>query len=126
MLKSLDKDILVNNLDFVWNLLQKKDSNDINIIDIIFDNAGYELFTDLCLAAFLIATKLAGKIRFYVKHYPWYVSDTTTNDFNWTLTYMQNSPNESIRQLANYLKNNLWTIEVILVIFFFFFLVNFK
>ena len=126
MLKSLDKDILVNNLDFVWNLLQKKDSNDINIIDIILDNAGYEFFTDLCLAAFLIATKLAEKIRFYVKHYPWYISDTTTNDFNWTLTYMQNSPNESIQELANYLKNNVWTIEVILVIsfflFFFFFL----
>ena len=121
MLKSLDKDILVNNLDFVWNLLQKKDSNDINIIDIILDNAGYEFFTDLCLAAFLIATKLAEKIRFYVKHYPWYISDTTTNDFNWTLTYMQNSPNESIQELANYLKNNVWTIEVILVISFFLF-----
>lgn len=111
VLKSLDKDILVNNLDFVWNLLQKKDSNDINIIDIILDNAGYELFTDLCLAAFLIATKLAEKIRFYVKHYPWYISDTTRNDFNWTLTYMQNSSNESIQELANYLKNNIWTIE---------------
>ncbi|XP_071862905.1 damage-control phosphatase ARMT1 [Bombus fervidus] len=112
ILKTLDKDILVNNLEFVWNLLRNKDSDDTNIVDIILDNAGYEFFTDLCLAAFLIASKLAGKIRFYVKRYPWYVSDTTANDFQWTLTYMENSPNESIQELANYLKNNVWSIEV--------------
>ncbi|XP_043593471.1 damage-control phosphatase ARMT1-like [Bombus pyrosoma] len=112
VLKSLDKDILVNNLEFVWNLLRNKDSDDTNIVDIILDNAGYELFTDLCLAAFLIASKLARKIRFYVKRYPWYISDTTANDFHWILTYMENSPNESIQELANYLKNNVWSIEV--------------
>ncbi|XP_068970728.1 damage-control phosphatase ARMT1-like isoform X2 [Bombus flavifrons] len=112
VLKTLDKDILVNNLEFVWNLLRNKDSDDTNIVDIILDNAGYEFFTDLCLAAFLIASKLARKIRFYVKRYPWYISDTTANDFHWTLTYMENSPNESIQELANYLKNNVWSIEV--------------
>ncbi|KOC60655.1 UPF0364 protein C6orf211 like protein [Habropoda laboriosa] len=114
VLKSLDKNILVNNSDFVWNLLRKRNSN-ADIVDMIFDNAGYELFTDLCLAVFLLASKLAGKIRFYVKRYPWFVSDTTINDFYWTLEYMKNSPNEDLQELAklssNYLKNNIWTIE---------------
>ncbi|CAK9818765.1 Damage-control phosphatase ARMT1 [Anthophora plagiata] len=114
ILKSLDKDILVNNLDIVWNLLRKQKSN-TDIIDMILDNAGYELFTDLCLAAFLITSKVAGKVRFYVKHYPWYVSDTTTNDFYWTLEYMKNSPNKDLQELAklsyDHLKNNIWTIE---------------
>ncbi|OAD53528.1 Venom protein 2 [Eufriesea mexicana] len=115
VLKSLDKDILVDNSEIIWNLLQKKDNNNANIIDIILDNAGYELFTDLCLAVFLITNKLAENIRFYVKRYPWYVSDTTTNDFKWTLEYMKNSSDKSIQELAklshNYLKNHVWTIE---------------
>ncbi|CAK9803850.1 Damage-control phosphatase ARMT1 [Anthophora quadrimaculata] len=114
ILKSLDKDILVNNSDIVWNLLRKKKSN-TDIVDMILDNAGYELFTDLCLAVFLIASKVAGKVRFYVKRYPWYVSDTTINDFYWTLEYMKNSPNKDLQELAtlsyDHLKNNIWTIE---------------
>ncbi|CAK9826417.1 Damage-control phosphatase ARMT1 [Anthophora retusa] len=114
ILKSLDKDILVNNSDIVWNLLRKKKSN-TDIVDMILDNAGYELFTDLCLAVFLIASKVVGKVRFYVKRYPWYVSDTTINDFYWTLEYMKNSPNKDLQELAtlsyDHLKNNIWTIE---------------
>ncbi|XP_076749989.1 damage-control phosphatase ARMT1 isoform X2 [Xylocopa sonorina] len=115
VLKSLDKDILVDNSEFVWNLLRKKDSNSTHIIDIILDNAGYEFFTDLCLAAFLTSSKLAEKIRIYVKRYPWYISDMTKNDFHWTLEYMKNSSIKSVQELAtlsqNNLKNNVWTIE---------------
>lgn len=115
MLKSLDKDILVNNSEFVWNLLKKKETNETAIIDMILDNAGYELFTDLCLSIFLTAFKFAGKIRFYVKRYPWYISDATKNDFYWTLEYMKNSPNKNLQELyklANdHLKNDVWTIE---------------
>ncbi|XP_053974631.1 damage-control phosphatase ARMT1-like isoform X2 [Hylaeus anthracinus] len=113
ILQSMYKDILVDQTEFVWNLLKKRETN--VKIDMILDNAGYELFTDLCLAVFLIACKFAVKIRFYVKLYPWYVSDTTKNDFNWTLDYMMNSPNKDLQELAklasNHLKNNVWTIE---------------
>ncbi|XP_043261889.1 damage-control phosphatase ARMT1-like [Colletes gigas] len=113
-LQSIRKDILVDRSEFVWNFLRKKES-DTNIIDMVFDNAGYELFTDVCLAVFLIACKLAGKIRFYVKLYPWYVSDTTKDDFYWTLLYMNNSPNKDLQELAKlasaHLKNNTWIIE---------------
>ncbi|CAL7948318.1 unnamed protein product [Xylocopa violacea] len=114
-LKSLDKDILVDNSEFVWNLLRKKVSSSTHIIDIILDNAGYEFLTDLCLAVFLISSKFTEKIRFYVKRYPWYISDINKNDFLWTLEYMKNSSNKSMQELAtlsqNYLKNNVWTIE---------------
>nr|XP_003701663.1 PREDICTED: UPF0364 protein C6orf211 homolog isoform X1 [Megachile rotundata]XP_012136836.1 PREDICTED: UPF0364 protein C6orf211 homolog isoform X1 [Megachile rotundata] len=115
VLKSLDENILVDNSESIWNLLTKKETNESTIIDVVLDNAGYELFTDLCLSVFLIAGKFAGKIRFYVKRYPWYISDATTNDFYWTLDYMKNSSNKNLQQLSNlaydYLKNKLWTIE---------------
>ena len=115
VLKSLDKDILVDNSESVWNLLRTRDTNDTVVVDIILDNAGYELFTDLCLATFLVAQKLAGKVRFYVKHYPWYVSDTMTKDFHWTIEYMNNSSNKDLQELGKlariHLKNNVWTVE---------------
>ncbi|XP_029055045.2 damage-control phosphatase ARMT1-like [Osmia bicornis bicornis] len=115
VLKSLDEDILVNNSEFIWNLLKNKESNNTVVIDMILDNAGYELFTDLCLSIFLISHKLAGKIRFYVKRYPWYISDATRNDFYWTLEYMKNSPHKDLQKLSelayDHLKNNVWTIE---------------
>lgn len=122
VLSSLDNDILVNNSEFVWNLLRKKVSSNTDIIDMVLDNAGYELFTDLCLAVFLIACKLAGKVRFYVKRYPWYVSDTTIHDFHWTLEYMKNSSSGNLQELAklsyDYLQNNTWTIEVYFTLYY--------
>ncbi|XP_033337282.1 damage-control phosphatase ARMT1 isoform X2 [Megalopta genalis] len=115
ILESLQSDILVDNSKFVWNLLRKIKTNGTCIIDMVLDNAGYEFFTDLCLATFLMASKLATKIRFYVKKYPWYVSDITKNDFHWTLEYMNNSLNKNLEELAelanNYLKTNTWIIE---------------
>ncbi|XP_076175635.1 damage-control phosphatase ARMT1 isoform X2 [Ptiloglossa arizonensis] len=114
IMKSLRKDILIDHSKFTWPLLSKKTTS-TNIIDMICDNTGYELFTDLCLAIFLIACKFAEKIRFYVKLYPWYVSDATKNDFYWTLDYMNKSSNKDLQEFAklasNHLKNNIWTIE---------------
>ena len=37
------------------------------IIDIVMDNAGFELFSDLCLADFLISTGIASLVRLRVK-----------------------------------------------------------
>ncbi|CAG5123182.1 unnamed protein product [Candidula unifasciata] len=55
------------------------------LVDIILDNAGFELVTDLCFADFLITSGLASKVRFYPKTFPWFVSDVTPEDFHWTL-----------------------------------------
>ena len=41
--------LLVDDSDSVWEFLSEKVS-DRKIIDIILDNAGFELFADLCLA----------------------------------------------------------------------------
>jgi hypothetical protein len=117
-LKNLDKEILVNNSNDVWELLYKNinSGKDNLIIDIVLDNSGYELFTDLNLAVFLIDKKFTNKIRFYVKRYPWFVSDVRTNDFHWLIKTMSSSDNKNIKlfgQLCEkYLKNGSWTIVV--------------
>lgn len=49
--------------------------------DIVCDNAGFELFADLCLATWLVEQKIVQKVRFYVKKIPWFVSDVTPKDF---------------------------------------------
>lgn len=114
-LETLDNDIIHDATDLVWQLLKTQKSNDSTTIDMVLDNAGYEFFTDLCLAIFLVNFGFAEKIRFYVKRYPWYVSDMTTSDIHWILQYMSNSSNTELERIAklsyDYLGNNTWTIE---------------
>lgn len=113
LLDSFQKDLIVDDTQFLWDLLSRKNCG---TVDIVLDNSGYELFTDLCLAAFITSNKLATKIRFYVKKYPWYVSDVTENDFNCTIETMKNSNDENLKSLgevcSNYVKNEDWTVEV--------------
>lgn len=54
-------------------------------VDIVLDNAGFELVTDLVLADFLVSAGLAKQIRFHGKSFPWFVSDVTKQDFEWTI-----------------------------------------
>ncbi|KAI8998163.1 DUF89 domain-containing protein [Gaertneriomyces semiglobifer] len=54
-------------------------------VDIVLDNAGFELFADLCLADWLIHDGIADTVVFHVKAFPWFVSDTTPQDFEFTL-----------------------------------------
>ncbi|CAH0598629.1 unnamed protein product [Chrysodeixis includens] len=61
------------------------------MFDIVCDNAGYELFADLCLAHFLIAQKIVKKVRFHVKNMPWFVSDVTIKDFSYVINACMNS-----------------------------------
>ena len=53
-------------------------------VDIILDNAGFEVVTDLCLAEFLLSAKLATSIHFHGKAFPWFVSDVTQGDFDFS------------------------------------------
>ncbi|CAH2061747.1 unnamed protein product, partial [Iphiclides podalirius] len=61
------------------------------MFDIVCDNAGYELFSDLCLAHFLISQGIVQKVRFHVKKIPWFVSDVTPADFKYTIDSCKNA-----------------------------------
>ncbi|KAJ3089084.1 hypothetical protein HK102_007241 [Quaeritorhiza haematococci] len=78
--------IIVNDIDEVMAYL--KPLKNVRI-DIVLDNAGFELFVDLCLADWMVHSGLASEVVFHVKEYPWFVSDTTVADFEWTLDAAQ-------------------------------------
>ncbi|XP_014486883.1 PREDICTED: protein-glutamate O-methyltransferase-like isoform X2 [Dinoponera quadriceps] len=116
VLESLKENILSNDWEQVWNILRDKNEAECVTIDIVLDNAGYELFTDLCLAAFLIVKNLTIKVRFYVKKYPWYVSDATLHDFYWILEqmdYLDTYPDLQLlsKMFFNFLDNEFWSLE---------------
>ncbi|KAL0124486.1 hypothetical protein PUN28_006377 [Cardiocondyla obscurior] len=115
IVEHLKKNILVNDWEIVWDTVNKKmkENDDIHIV---LDNAGYELFTDLCLAAFLVTIAPTTKITFHAKLYPWYVSDTTVRDFQWTLDYMtklNDYPNIQLlgTMFTNLMDRQVWCIK---------------
>lgn len=80
-----------------------------SIVDIVQDNCGYECFTDLLLADFLLAQNLVGSVRFHVKAIPWFISDVREPDFHWTLKVLSENSSPIIsgfgRRLQQYLIN---------------------
>lgn len=95
----LNDDLLADDSERIWSAVADENANS-TIIDIIFDNAGYEVFSDLCLADFLVTTKLADKIRLYVKTIPWFISDVTTPDLKWLIEQLRDNKNETLRILG--------------------------
>lgn len=50
-------------------------------VDIVLDNAGFELYVGILLAGYLLSTGLASKVVFHPKSIPWFVSDVVPADF---------------------------------------------
>lgn len=82
--KEAEKNILVNDLPATYQVLkqaQKTRGNEARQVDIVLDNAGFELFVDLILAGYLLSAGLATCIVLHPKSIPWFVSDVTPRDF---------------------------------------------
>jgi hypothetical protein len=81
--KKSEKNILVNDLDKAFKVLSaaQKQGKKERRVDIVLDNAGFELFVDLILAGYLLASGLATNIVLHPKSIPWFVSDVLPQDF---------------------------------------------
>ncbi|WWC58951.1 uncharacterized protein I303_101496 [Kwoniella dejecticola CBS 10117] len=83
------KNILRNDLPRVWSYLKTVKNGRV---DIILDNAGFELFTDLILADFLVScTPFVDTVVFHPKAIPWFVSDVLPYDFTWAIDSLLDS-----------------------------------
>jgi damage-control phosphatase, subfamily III len=81
--KDQEKNIVVNDLPAAYDVLEsaRKSGKASRRVDIVLDNAGFELYVDLILAGYLISTGLATKVVLHPKSIPWFVSDVLLKDF---------------------------------------------
>lgn len=81
--EAAEKNILVNDVPATYELLHQARSagKPERRVDFVLDNAGFELFTDLILAGYLLETGLATHIVLHPKSIPWFVSDVIPEDF---------------------------------------------
>lgn len=85
-------------------LINSKVSNNTNRrIDIVVDNAGYELISDMLLGHILIELGVATSITFHTKGHPTFVSDATNEDCLGSIDFLKESANPATKILANQL-----------------------
>ena len=71
--------IVGNDMPQAWDYLKSRRGRRV---DIVLDNAGFELFTDLVYALYLLDSGLASSIKLHVKSIPWFVSDVMPHDMD--------------------------------------------
>lgn len=107
--KLLDQCILRDDSEKVFELLE---AHPKKLIDFVFDNAAYELFTDFCFCDFLMTSSLASSIRFHAKKIPWYVSDVTRRDVDILLNSMESEGlTELTQRWRTYFRKGVWTLH---------------
>lgn len=95
--------ILHDDTDILFAYISEK--KHFKCFDIICDNAGKELFSDLYLACYLLFNNIVEKVVFHLKPYPFFVSDATKEDFGFMMNAItQYGGIESARQCKEYIR----------------------
>ena len=82
------KFILANDLDRAWaHLSAQKEAR----VDIVLDNAGFELVSDLIFADWLLTTPHVSHVVFHPKNMPWFVSDVIPTDFAYAIRALRDA-----------------------------------
>lgn len=91
--KANEEKILVNDFPAAFACLKKAQASgaEDRRVDIVLDNAGFELFVDLILAGYLLQANLATQIVLHPKNMPWFVSDVVPKDFGDLLNVLINA-----------------------------------
>lgn len=76
--KQNESRILANDTEQAWSHLTSDPES--TRVDIVLDNSGFELLTDIVLALFLLDSGLGSSVHFHCKQISWFVSDTMEKD----------------------------------------------
>lgn len=88
----LESFTVLNHAESVCNhLLDRSDR-----VDIVLDNSGLELFTDLILAEQLISQGVAKTVVLHAKKAPTFVSDATIADINYLCYFLGKEPDQNL------------------------------
>lgn len=86
-IKASQKNILANDIDQVWDIVKDLKKGRV---DIVLDNAGFELFADLVFATYMLETQHCETIVLHPKDFAWFVSDVTPRDVAHLFASMSN------------------------------------
>ena len=127
LLETFEDNILCNHIEELWKLLNElksKRSNKPIRIDIILDNCGIELASDLILCDFLLRYEFVDKIILHAKAFSWFISDVTRQDYDLLIRQFQSEnsiyTNNFQQRLIKYQdnkslvvdhENNFWTLS---------------
>ncbi|MEJ2264242.1 MAG: damage-control phosphatase ARMT1 family protein [Anaerolineales bacterium] len=99
--------LLVDDSQRLSEFLVNRD-NQPGRVDFIVDNAGLELVNDLALADYLLASEIAGRVRFHLKSHPTFVSDAMVKDAEQTVAFLSAASDAEVgalgQRLGNYLR----------------------
>ncbi len=101
-----DERILSNDLPALLAYFGRLDPSRTRV-DLLLDNAGYELVADLALADFLLTDHRAAQVVLHTKSYPVFVSDALDKDIHDTLDFLAFDPQPAVRDMAVRLRTNL-------------------
>jgi len=91
--KEAENNIIANDFNAAFETLYEaqKSGKKERRVDIVLDNAGFELFVDVILAGYLLQSGLATTVVLHPKNIPWFVSDVIPKDFSDLLTVLVNA-----------------------------------
>lgn len=96
--------ILIDDTSKVVELITNKSQGRV---DIVVDNAGFELFCDLCLMDFLLTTGLVEEVKLHLKPHPTFVSDAMIKDVYETIRFLAGFENQEVRSFASRIEGYL-------------------
>lgn len=87
ILQAATENLLHDDTGMLTQYCDKLKASGGGAIDIIVDNAGFELVTDLTLAQYLVESGIAHTVTFQLKGHPTFVSDALEKDLVETVEY---------------------------------------
>jgi uncharacterized protein with ATP-grasp and redox domains len=89
--------LLIDHTARLWDLFS---AGQIRRLDVIADNSGLELLSDMALMDMLLARDLVERMRVHLKPQPFFVSDAMPQDFAATVGALQAHPQPELRELG--------------------------